>query len=124
MQKIDCKEFVQGVAALGMATVTGISFGEGGKDMKKKELKTLAGENAFDLIDKEWTVVLIGALFVCQFGMKWLCRDCFTSYDQSAREVICQVLGVGVVWCPLLIVTCFWLAARDLKRHPGPQGPR
>ena len=52
MQKIDCKEFVQGVAALGMATVTGISFGEGGKDMKKKELKTLAGENAFDLIDK------------------------------------------------------------------------
>ena len=26
--------------------------------------------------------------------------------------------------CPLVVVTCFWMAARDLKRHPGPQGPR
>ena len=52
MQKIDRKEFVQGVAALGAATAAGISFEKEGKDMKKAYLKTLASENAFDLIDK------------------------------------------------------------------------
>ena len=71
-----------------------------------------------------WMAVLIGALVACLFGMKWLCRDCFTSYDQIARETICLVLGLFAVWCPLVVVTCFWMAARDLKRHPGPQGPR
>ena len=44
--------------------------------------------------------------------------------DQTARETICLVLGLFAVWCPLVVVTCFWMAARDLKRHPGPQGPR
>ena len=52
MQKIDRKEFVQGVAALGAATAVGISFGKEGKDMKKAYLKTLASENAFDFIGK------------------------------------------------------------------------
>ena len=71
-----------------------------------------------------WLVALISLLFVCQWGMRWLCRDCFTSYDQNAQETICQALGVGAVWCPLMLVICFWLAARDLKRHPGPQSAR
>ena len=39
MQKIDRKEFVQGVAALGVATVTGISFGKEGGNMKKNLVK-------------------------------------------------------------------------------------
>ena len=60
MQKIDRKEFVQGVAALGVATMVGISFGKEGKDMKKADLKTLASENAFDLIGKEWMLVTAG----------------------------------------------------------------
>ena len=72
-----------------------------------------------------WLAVLIGLLFACQWGMKWLCRDCFTSYDNTAREMICGLLlGTFAVWCPLMIVICFWMAARDLKRHPGPQGAR
>ena len=60
MQKIDRKEFVQGVAVLGAATAVGISFGKEGKAMKKTELKTLASENAFDLIGKEWMLVTAG----------------------------------------------------------------
>lgn len=60
MQKIDRKEFVQGVAALGVATAAGISFGKEGEDMKKTELKTLGSENAFDLIGKEWMLVTAG----------------------------------------------------------------
>lgn len=60
MQKIDRKEFVEGVAALGVATAAGISFGREGNDMKKSELKTLASENAFDLIGKEWMLVTAG----------------------------------------------------------------
>ena len=60
MQKIDRKEFVQGVAALGVATVASISLGKGGNNMKKTELKILAKENAFDLIGKEWMLVTAG----------------------------------------------------------------
>ena len=60
MQKIGRKEFVQGVAALGVAMATGISLGKEGKDMKKADLKTLASENAFDLIGKEWMLVTAG----------------------------------------------------------------
>ena len=60
MQKIDRKEFVQGVAVLGMATAAGISFGKEERTMKKAELKTLANENAFDLIGKEWMLVTAG----------------------------------------------------------------
>ena len=60
MQKIDRKEFVQGVAALAAATAVGISFGKEGNNMKKTELKTLANENAFDLIGKEWMLVTAG----------------------------------------------------------------
>ena len=60
MQKIDRKEFVQGVAALGVVTVAGISLGKEGNNMKKAELKTLAKENAFDLIGKEWMLVTAG----------------------------------------------------------------
>ena len=60
MQKIDRKEFVQGVATLGVATVTGISLGKEGNNMKKTELKTLASENAFDLIGKSWMLVTAG----------------------------------------------------------------
>ena len=54
------KEFVQGVAVLSAATVTGISLGKEGNNMKKTELKTLAKENAFDLIGKEWMLVTAG----------------------------------------------------------------
>ena len=60
MQKIDRKEFVQGIAALGAATAVGSSFGKEGKAMKKTELKTLASENSFDLIGKEWMLVTAG----------------------------------------------------------------
>ena len=60
MQKIDRKEFVQGVAALSVSVAAGISFGKEGSDMKKTELKTLANENAFDLIGKEWMLVTAG----------------------------------------------------------------
>ena len=56
----DRKEFVQGIAAFGVATAVGISFGKEGKIMKKTELKTLANENAFDLIGKEWMLVTAG----------------------------------------------------------------
>ena len=38
----DRKEFVQGIAALGVATAAGISLGKEDNDMKKTELKTLA----------------------------------------------------------------------------------
>ena len=72
-----------------------------------------------------WLVLLIVSLFVCQWGAKWLFRDCFTSYDQTAREMICGLLiGSFAVWCPLMLITCFGLAARDLERHPGPQAER
>ena len=72
-----------------------------------------------------WLALLIGSLFVCQWGAKWIFRDCFTSYDQTAREMICGLLiGSFAVWCPLMLITCFGLAARDLKRHPGPQAER
>ena len=60
MQKIDRKAFVQGVAALGVATAADISFGKEEKDMKKTDLKTLARENAFDLIGKDWMLVTAG----------------------------------------------------------------
>ena len=60
MQKINRKEFVRGVATLGLATAACISFGKEGNDMKKTELKTLANENAFDLIGKEWMLVTAG----------------------------------------------------------------
>ena len=60
MQKIDRKEFVQGVAALSVSAAVGISFGKEGSNMKKTELKTLANENAFDLIGKEWMLVTAG----------------------------------------------------------------
>ena len=60
MQKIDRKEFVQGVAALSVSVAAGISFGKEGSNMKKTELKTLANENAFDLIGKEWMLVTAG----------------------------------------------------------------
>ena len=60
MQKIGRKEFVRGVAALGAATAVGISFGKEGRAMEKTELKTLASENAFDLIGKEWMLVTAG----------------------------------------------------------------
>ena len=54
------KEFVQGVAALGVATAAGISFRKEGNNMKKTDIKTLASENAFDLIGKEWMLVTAG----------------------------------------------------------------
>ena len=60
MQKIDRKEFVRGVAALSVSEAVGISFGKEGNNMKKTELKTLANENAFDLIGKEWMLVTAG----------------------------------------------------------------
>ena len=60
MQRIDRKEFVQGVAALGVVAATGISFGKENKNMKKTELKALASENAFDLIGKGWMLVTAG----------------------------------------------------------------
>ena len=60
MQKIDRKEFVQGVAALGVATAAVVAFGKEGKGMKKTDLKTLASENAFDLIGREWMLVTSG----------------------------------------------------------------
>ena len=40
MQTIDRKEFVQGVAAHGVATVAEIPYGKEGSDMKKTELKS------------------------------------------------------------------------------------
>ena len=61
MQKVDRKEFVQGVAALSVSVAAGISFGKGGRNMKKTELKALAKENAFDLIGKEWMLVTAGS---------------------------------------------------------------
>ena len=60
MQKIGRKEFVQGVAALGVVTAAGISFGKEIQTMKKTDFKTLASENAFDLIGKEWMLVTAG----------------------------------------------------------------
>ena len=60
MKKIDRKEFVQGTVALCAAAAVGISFGKGGKTMKKTELKTLASENAFDLIGEGWMLVTAG----------------------------------------------------------------
>ena len=45
MQKVDRKEFVQGVAALGVATMTGVSFGKEGKLFKSPMA-------AADFIDK------------------------------------------------------------------------
>ena len=60
MQKIDRKEFVRGVAALSVSEAVGISSGKEGNNMKKTELKTLANENAFDLIGKEWMLVTAG----------------------------------------------------------------
>ena len=57
---INRQEFVQGAAALGMATAADVLFGKEGKDMKKTELKTLASENAFDLIGKGWMLVTAG----------------------------------------------------------------
>ena len=53
-------EFVQRTVALGVATAVGISFGKEGKTMKKADIKTLASENAFDLIGKEWMLVTAG----------------------------------------------------------------
>ena len=60
MQKIDRKEFVRGVAALSVSEAVGISSGKEGNNMRKTELKTLANENAFDLIGKEWMLVTAG----------------------------------------------------------------
>ena len=60
MQKIDRREFAQGVAALGVSVAAGSSFGKEGNNMKKTELKTLANENAFDLIGEEWMLVTAG----------------------------------------------------------------
>ena len=54
------KEFVQGIAALSVSVAAGVSLGKEGKGMKKTELKTLASENAFDLIGKEWMLVTAG----------------------------------------------------------------
>ena len=72
-----------------------------------------------------WLAALIGSLFVCQWGAKWIFRDCFTSYDQTAREMICGLfIGTFAVWCPLMVVICFYGAARDLKRHPGAKSAR
>ena len=61
-----------------------------------------------------WLTGLIGFLLVFQWGVKRFCHDC-TAYE---------FLAVFVVLCPLLIVTCFWMATRDLKRHPGLQSVR
>ena len=60
MLRIDHKEFTQSVAAFGVATATGSLFGKEGSTMKKTELKTLADENAFDLIGKQWMLVTAG----------------------------------------------------------------
>ena len=60
MKKINRTEFVQGVAAMGVATVAGVSLGKEGADMTKTGLKTLADENAFDLIGKDWMLVTAG----------------------------------------------------------------
>ena len=60
MQKIDRKEFVQGVAALGLAMAVEISSGKEERTMKKTDLKALASANAFDLIGKEWMLVTAG----------------------------------------------------------------
>ena len=60
MKRIDRKGFVQGVAALGAATVAEIAFGKEKTEMKKTELKKLASENAFDLIGKGWMLVTAG----------------------------------------------------------------
>ena len=60
MKKIGRKEFVQGIATLGVMTAAGISFGKEIRTMKKTDLKTLASENAFDLIGKEWMLVTAG----------------------------------------------------------------
>ena len=72
MQKIDRKEFVQGVAALGVATVVDISFGEENRNMKKTELKTLAKENAFVVhwrgLDESMTAFGSGSIFLNRTG--------------------------------------------------------
>ena len=60
MHKLDRRRFVQEVAALSAATAAGIAFGKESDDMKKSELKTLASENAFDLIGKDWMLVTSG----------------------------------------------------------------
>jgi len=60
MRRLDRKDFVRTVAAFGVATAMGISFGKEKTTMKKVDLKTLADENAFDLIGKEWMLVTSG----------------------------------------------------------------
>ena len=60
MREIDRKEFVQEVAALGVAASMGIALGKERTDMRKTELTALASENVFDLIGKEWMLVTAG----------------------------------------------------------------
>ena len=70
-----------------------------------------------------WLVFFIALLFVGMVGTEWLRRSSLiTSFDRVVRDAIYAI--VCVVWCLLMGVACFWLAARDLKRHPGPQSAR
>jgi len=58
--KVDRRDFVRAVTAFGTVTAVGVSFGKESRIMKKADLKTLADENAFDLIGKEWMLVTAG----------------------------------------------------------------
>ena len=58
----------------------------------------------------------VGIFFAFRWGAKQICGDC-TSYElMEAFAVLFTVLIVGL--------TCFGMAARDLKRYPGLRSAR
>ena len=58
----------------------------------------------------------VGFFFVIRWGAKRIFGDCAAYELLETFAVLFLVLIVGLV--------CFWMAARDLKRYPGPQSVR
>ena len=67
-----------------------------------------------------WLVGLIafgiGFFLFFRWGVKWICADCAAHELLETFAVLFVVLIVGL--------TCFWMAARDLKRYPGLRSAR
>jgi len=62
IRKIERREFVGMAVAAGLASAGTLSaLGKETMDMKKADIKTLAAENAFDLIGRNWMLVTAGA---------------------------------------------------------------